>query len=237
MPIWETFPSKKKLLPKATAAQVSAGVDNHRYVTAVRAKSIATSEGIAQGADQAATYRNKVPIQQQSASSSATIDFTTGINSTYNRYLFELEDVRPATDDVILQIRITTDGGSTWKSGASDYSYSNQYSASGGAGGGINSNGATSIIMGPSGGGVGIGNASGEGLDAAYVWLIEPADTGRFAKLSWGLNWDGASAGAVQSRGGGRYNTTGAINGIRFMMSSGNIAQGRFKLWGFKDVS
>jgi hypothetical protein len=34
--------------------------------------------------------------------------------------------------------------------------------------------------------------------------------------------------------GGGRHTSTGAITGIRFLMESGNIASGRFSLYGLK---
>src|SRR5258708_9409128 len=61
-------------------------------------------------------------IQTQTAAGVATIDFTTGIDATYNEYLFSLTGILPATNAQLLQIRISTDAGSTWKAGASDYS-------------------------------------------------------------------------------------------------------------------
>jgi hypothetical protein len=40
-------------------------------------------------------------ISTQTASSSSTISFTSGIDSTYDEYVFKFYDIHPATDDVI----------------------------------------------------------------------------------------------------------------------------------------
>lgn len=62
----------------------------------------------------AASGGNLVLIQSQTASNSASISFTTGITSTYNTYLFVYTAV-PATNNAIMQIQVSTDGGSTYK--------------------------------------------------------------------------------------------------------------------------
>jgi len=62
-------------------------------------------------------------IQTQVASTSATIDFTTGLDGTYNEYLFSLSSIIPATNATVLNMRISTDAGSTWKAGATDYNW------------------------------------------------------------------------------------------------------------------
>ena len=47
-------------------------------------------------------------ISTQTASSSSTIDFTSGIDSTYKEYIFKFYDIHPATDDVDFQFQIDT---------------------------------------------------------------------------------------------------------------------------------
>ena len=43
-------------------------------------------------------------LATQTASGSATIDFTTGIDSTYDEYVFKFYDIHPATNDTELQV-------------------------------------------------------------------------------------------------------------------------------------
>jgi len=53
-------------------------------------------------------------ISKQTASSSASISFTSGIDSTYKEYVFYFVDLHPATDGVKFQFNLSTDGGSTY---------------------------------------------------------------------------------------------------------------------------
>jgi hypothetical protein len=47
-------------------------------------------------------------ISEQTASSSATISFTSGIDSTYDSYVFKFYDIHPANDDVHFQFQADT---------------------------------------------------------------------------------------------------------------------------------
>ncbi len=51
-------------------------------------------------------------ISKQTASSSATISFTSGINSTYKEYLFTFNNVHPATDAAALTFNGSDDDSS-----------------------------------------------------------------------------------------------------------------------------
>jgi len=57
---------------------------------------------------------NLIHIQSQTASNSASISFTTGINSTYKEYQFYFIDIHPRTDAVGFQFNMSTDGGSNY---------------------------------------------------------------------------------------------------------------------------
>ena len=57
---------------------------------------------------------NMVLISSQTASASASISFTSGINSTYKEYQFWFVDVHPATDGAIFQFQGSTNGGSNY---------------------------------------------------------------------------------------------------------------------------
>jgi len=55
-----------------------------------------------------------VLISSQTASSSASIEFTSGLDSTYDSYVFKFINIHPATDDVYFQFNLSTDGGSNY---------------------------------------------------------------------------------------------------------------------------
>jgi len=55
-----------------------------------------------------------VLISSQTASASASISFTTGIDSTYKEYQFYFINIHPATDTADFTFNISTDGGSNY---------------------------------------------------------------------------------------------------------------------------
>ena len=57
---------------------------------------------------------NLIHIQSQTASNSASISFTTGINSTYKEYQFYFIDIHPRTDIADFTFNMSTDAGSNY---------------------------------------------------------------------------------------------------------------------------
>ena len=53
-------------------------------------------------------------LSTQTASSSASIEFTSGIDSTYSSYMFKFINIHPSNNISILQFNMSTDGGSTY---------------------------------------------------------------------------------------------------------------------------
>ena len=53
-------------------------------------------------------------ISTQTASSSASIEFTSGIDSTYDSYVFKFINIHPATDGVTFSFNLSTDSGSNY---------------------------------------------------------------------------------------------------------------------------
>jgi|3_EtaG_2_1085321.scaffolds.fasta_scaffold69890_2 hypothetical protein len=51
-------------------------------------------------------------IQSQTASNSASVSFTSGIDSTYDVYIFKFIDINPATDNAYFQFQVNAAGGS-----------------------------------------------------------------------------------------------------------------------------
>ena len=53
-------------------------------------------------------------LSTQTASSSANISFTSGIDSTYKEYIFKFINCHPATDNVRFEMNMSADGGSNY---------------------------------------------------------------------------------------------------------------------------
>jgi len=172
-------------------------------------------------------------LTSATASSSATLDFTTNLTSTYDAYLFVLAGLIPQTNAQDLWIRISTDGGGTWKSGGTDYRYMSLLL--GYATGGTNSLAAAQLQVNATGAGTtNISNAAGNTINGC-IYLFNPA-VATFPAFSMNLCFVDSAAGyEVTSVGSGAYNTAAAINGVRFLMSSGNITSGVIRLYGIKN--
>ena len=55
-----------------------------------------------------------VLLSTQTASSSSTISFTSGIDSTYDEYVFKFYDIHPSADAVEFQFNLSADSGSNY---------------------------------------------------------------------------------------------------------------------------
>ena len=165
-------------------------------------------------------------ISTQTASNDATIVFT-DLTSANFAYVFVIENLAPATDDVDLRVRTSTDNGVGYDAGASDYAYSVNVTTSG-----VTDSTASSIILTGSiiGSEFGMGNASNE-IGAFVIWLINPSSTNYTMLSAHGFYVD---AGGTRENivGGGMRKSAADVDAIQFSMDSGNISTGTFKLYG-----
>lgn len=167
-------------------------------------------------------------IESKTASSSATIDFTTGIDSTYDEYQIHYWDVMPATDNVALWLQVSKDAGVNWRSTAGDYRHSVGYVNTVNTGN-TNSASDTKIQINR-----GVGNASNRGC-AGQITFWNPSGTSRNKWFQlFGQHVDNTGVPEASNGRGAFILDNAAINGIRLLFSSGNIASGTFKLYGVK---
>jgi len=170
-----------------------------------------------------------VLLSSQSVSNAAAIDFTSGIDDTYDEYLLECLDVVPATDSVGAWLRVPEDAGVTWESGASDYAhtrYANAGATTAPAGNGADPN--TKLELAPA-----LGNGAGETFSAS-IHIIRPSGSRYKLFMCDAVQWSAPPAITRISVGGIYKGCANAINGVRFHLSSGNIASGLFKLYGLR---
>ena len=170
-------------------------------------------------------------LETATANSDAVVDFTlTGwTNSDYEAYCVVYDHVAPETDDVAFWLRTSTDGGSTFAASAGNYDYASwAVNASGGTGA-IASTSAAQIVIHN-----GVGSSSNESV-SGLVYLFRPS------AASYGHVWmecNGTSAVPLLSTlaGGGRRLAAADIDAVRFLMASGDIAVGGFRLYGLRNA-
>jgi hypothetical protein len=171
-------------------------------------------------------------ISEQTASASATIDFTSGIDSTYDSYVFKFYNIHPSSNNRDLRFNLSTDGGSTYAvtktttyfltSHTEDDTFTElQYKP--------NDDLAQSTSDQPICRGIG-GNADESG--SGFLQLFNPSSTTFVKHFLSNTQAYGQGGYTVQQFVGGYGNTTSAINGVRFNLNGGNIDSGVIKLYG-----
>ena len=172
-------------------------------------------------------------ISTQTASGSANISFTSGIDSTYDEYVFKFYNIHPASNTVNLQINASTDGGSNYNvtkttsyflayhtendSGTALQYYANRDLAQ--------STSAQQIVT--------IGNTNDDSASGTLT-LYNPSSSVFVKHFISRLQapTGEATQNCKDTYVAGYFNTTSAINAVQFTMSSGNIDSGVIKLYG-----
>ena len=170
-------------------------------------------------------------ITTQTASSSSTIDFTSGIDSTYKEYIFKFFNIHPSADQVRFNVNFR-DGSTaydatkttTWfqaehledgSSGVLEYQSGNDLAQSTGV----------QIISGN------VGNANDECISGT-LHLFDPSSTTfvkHFISRNIGPTHNSACNDVFCA---GYCNVTAAIDGVQFSFASGNIDSGTIKMYG-----
>jgi hypothetical protein len=170
-------------------------------------------------------------LANATASNSASIDFTSGIDSTYDMYILVGVGVVPATDAVAAWLRVSEDAGSTWKSGAADYKHSGYvYGIAAGGGGSPGTEGQIVLTHGTS-----LSNNAANAFNF-FATVSKPSSTTSKKEINFLPHGYVTSGGDYYTlmKTGAYVGTTNAITGLRFLMSSGNITSGSFYLYGVK---
>ena len=174
---------------------------------------------------------NLVFISRSTASSSATVNITSGINSTYKEYIFIFNNIHPATDGTHFNFQATTNGSdfniATTTTTFEAYNHE--------------TSGTTSLTNDPNKdhaqdtGYINLIDNIGAEDDqsfSGFLHLFEPSSTTfvkHFIFTGQRLTENNYSA---NDRTGGYFNTTSAITGLSFKFESGNIDSGTIDLYG-----
>jgi len=170
-------------------------------------------------------------ILTQTASSSATISFTSGIDSTYNEYVFKFHNIHPSGDNKSFSFQGNAAAGSGYNETMTSTFFETYHTEAGDA---------TSFTYKTSG-----DQAQGTGFQllckpthendngvTGMLHLFNPSST-TFVKhwmsKTQTINSDTYS---VNDFTAGYFNTTSAIDEIQFKMSAGNMDTGTISLYG-----
>lgn len=170
-------------------------------------------------------------LSTQTASNSASISFTSGIDSTYKEYIFKFININPSTDNVDLTFQASTDGGSGYGVTCTDTYFRIEHTEAGagpyfGYHTGADQAQSTDFIKLP----IGVGSGSDEST-SGELQLFNPSST-TYVKHWYAVGQEYfESSASLQSFPAGYFNTTTAINAIQFRMSSGNF-DGTIKMYG-----
>ena len=168
-----------------------------------------------------------VLLEQHTASSSATLDFTTFISSTYDDYQFRFLGLVNATNSQDLLCRMGTGGGPSWDTGA-NYSYEN-FVWRAGASAVSGATGVTSIKMNFNG--ATVSNAQTGIAVSGHANFYLPQNTTFWKEINGIASyWDASFR--VNNNFDGRYESTTAVTGVRFFFASGNITSGIIRVYG-----
>jgi hypothetical protein len=181
----------------------------------------------------ALTDGNFTLLTTATASSSATLSFASNINSTYNSYLFKFINIHPETDTANFTVGFR-DGGTDYDATKTTTYYRAYHSEADTTAFGYKtdqdlaqSTGFQNLCYSLDG--------DADGNTAGYLHLFNPSSTTFVKHFIARTSCVHSAPEAHDSYIAGYCNTTTAIDGVQFKMSSGNIDAGIIKMYGVGD--
>lgn len=171
-------------------------------------------------------------ISSATASNSATLEFTSGIDSTYDEYIFYMVDMHPATDAQNFMFQVNAAGGSGFNESITSSSFYAMHGEDGSSGSLAydterdQGNGTSyQVLFG------GVGNDSDE-CGVGELHLFNPSSTSKVKHFYCTSSHTHGSGYNFSYRTAGFINTTSAIDEVSFKFESGNIDAGIIYLYG-----
>ena len=171
-------------------------------------------------------------ISTQTASSSATLSFTSGIDSTYKEYIFKFINIHPASGQYFT-FQGSTDSGGSYGVNITSTQFDAYHFESGSAtdlrylsGGDLSQSTSFQRIYSVT------PNTDNDASVSGILHLFDPSNTTFVKHFMGSVNVMTDNPASDQTFVAGYFNTTSAIDAIQFKMASGNIDSGVIKLYG-----
>ena len=177
---------------------------------------------------------NLTLLTTATASSSATLDFTSSIDSTYDSYMFKFIDIHPATDGALFSFQTDTGTNTSYNQTMTTTFFTSIGSEAGDegslgyqAGDDLAQSTSFQRLM-------DIGNGNDES-GCGELTIFDPSST-TFVKhfISRVQMYENADR-TMDKYIAGYFNTTTALTRVQFKFSSGNIDSGVIKMYGVGD--
>ena len=169
-------------------------------------------------------------IATQTASSSASLSFTSGINNTYKEYIFYFIDIHPASDSVNFTFNMSIDTGSNYNV-TKTTTFFDAYVSESGSDATVAYSSSRDLaqstnfqILARE-----IGN---DQATSGFLHLFNPSSSVFVKHFISKLNSAYSGNYTMQHYVAGYGNTTSAVDAVQFKMSSGNIDSGQILLFG-----
>ena len=207
---------------------------NSINVTPAASKAIRFNSS-ANGLETADAGGNLVKIASTTASSSASVSFTSGITSTYKEYIFFFNNIHPATDGTQFQFNLSIDGGSNYNVTKTSTTFRSAHDEA---------DSETELTYGTSTdlaqstsdqqlmGGYNSLGADNDQCLTGYLHIFEPSSDTFVKHFISTTNHNHNGDYQVNNFIAGYANTVSACNAIIFRMASGNIDSGTIDLYG-----
>ena len=191
----------------------------------------------ANGLETASAGGSLAKIASTTASSSSSISFTSGIDSTYKEYIFVFNNLH-ASANQRLSWQASTDGGSNYNTACTSTAFGAQHNEAGSFtqlaySTGYDAAQSTSFIP------LATETFAIENDDSysGFLHFFEPSSTTfvkHFMLQATQVNTSGSDRYVCREMVAGYFNTTSAINAVQFKMASGNIDAGTITMYGVK---
>ena len=171
-------------------------------------------------------------ISTQTASSSASLSFTSGIDSSFKEYVFYFVNIHSSAE-AQLQVGFR-DGGSDYDATKTSSNF-RAYHFESGSGAGVGYQTTRDLAQSTSFQSLGQLQSSqdNDSCGVGYLHLFNPSST--FVKhyiAQYSHHYTYNAPGVVDNYTAGYCNVTAAIDGVQFKMNSGNIDSGQILLFG-----
>jgi hypothetical protein len=175
-------------------------------------------------------------ISSQTASASASISFTTGLDSTYKAYKFVFVNIHPSADGATFRFNLSSDGGSNYNVTKTTTFFSSEQDE---AGTDPFIAYKTSDDLAQSTNPQMLSTSNSVSSDADHhltssLTIFNPSSTTYVKHFIAVTQMNQLNNYSINAFIAGYGNTTSAVNAIQFSMSSGNIDEGRIYMYGIK---
>jgi len=182
--------------------------------------------------DAAVPTGSLILLSTQTASASATISFTSGIDSTYDKYVFKFYDIHASTDAINFTFQADTGTNTSYNQTITSTIFQ-AYNNEAGGSTGLDYLGSHDQAQGTAFQNltVNTGNGNDESV-SGYLEIYNPSSSVFVKHFIARINSYNANDFTSDYYTAGYFNLTTALTRFRFKMSSGNIDSGVIKLYG-----